>query len=554
MLLLDDKTEVRNTSRTLVGFNELENHHKNVICPDHPESSLRITRIRELLEKTGVLDQCDVLTDFLEVDEQDLELTHNKEMIEKIGNSENMEQDEINTLCTYFDSVFMTNKSNDASKQAIGCVRDLTHQIINNKAANGFAIIRPPGHHADRKDPCGFCIYNNVAQAAEEAFLNGADRILIVDLDVHHGNGTQNIFYDDKRVLYFSIHRYEYGKYWPHLKEGNFDHVGEGSGVGYNANIPLNETGCGDSDYLSILFNVLLPLAAQFDPHFVIFSVGFDSCLGDPLGSMLLSPTCYSHIIYHLKSLAKGRLLLVLEGGYNHQVCAVGVEKCLRILLGYPPEKIENLEPVKDSTVVSCLGLISILRNYWTCFALYPSKSSMRLSEWPLIEISAEFKYNPEEKPADTANIDQENLLKIEENSVMDYQVSKNETMIYYNEGDIRHRDITDSEHPEKPERTAKIMEKLRDFTLKKSERIAEDDEILLVHTEQMLNELKTTQTMTQDELDNKMDELDSIFLTNDTLNVAKTSVGTLLQVGKTLYFSSTKTWNPLTHSVIESE
>lgn len=186
------------------------------------------------------------------------------------------------------------------------------------------------------------------------------------------------------RVLYFSIHRHEHGLFWPHLPESDFDHIGSGKGLGYNANLALNETGCTDSDYLSIIFHVLLPLATQFDPHFVIISAGFDALLGDPLGGMCLTPDGYSHILYHLKSLAQGRMLVVLEGGYNHQISAVAVQRCVRVLLGYAPFSIELNEAPKESTVDSCVSLVSVLRHHWNCFDYFPSRTSLRLAQWPM--------------------------------------------------------------------------------------------------------------------------------------------------------------------------
>ncbi|PIO55323.1 histone deacetylase family protein [Teladorsagia circumcincta] len=135
----------------------------------------------------------------------------------------------------------MTPDSVKVAQSAVSCSRWLAESIVEEKIPNAFALIRPPGHHAGRSSACGFCLFNNAAQAAEAAFNFGADRILIVDFDVHHGNGTQQIFYEDNRVLVFSIHRYQAGKFWPHLRESNYDHIGIYEGKGYNINIPLNE-------------------------------------------------------------------------------------------------------------------------------------------------------------------------------------------------------------------------------------------------------------------------------------------------------------------------
>ena len=123
---------------------------------------------------------------------------------------------------------------------------------------------RPPGHHAMRDEYCGYCFYNNVAIAAQLALKKfNLQRILIVDWDIHHGQATQQMFYNDKRVVYFSIHRYDHGSFWPELRESNFHYIGDGAGKGKNFNIPLNETGMKDADYLAIFQQVLLPMAYE---------------------------------------------------------------------------------------------------------------------------------------------------------------------------------------------------------------------------------------------------------------------------------------------------
>lgn len=127
-----------------------------------------------------------------------------------------------------------------------------------------MAIIRPPGHHAMKSEICGFCYFNNVALAAQNALDNrGIKRILIVDWDIHHGQATQQMFYDDPRVVYFSIHRFEHGLFWPWLRESDFDNVGSGRGRGYNVNVPLNKIGMTNADYLAIFQQILMPLAME---------------------------------------------------------------------------------------------------------------------------------------------------------------------------------------------------------------------------------------------------------------------------------------------------
>lgn len=146
----------------------------------------------------------------------------------------------------------------------MGSTIELLDHILDGRCQNGMAVIRPPGHHAMKAEFNGYCFFNNVAVAAQRALDNGsAKRILIVDWDIHHGQATQRAFYDDPRVLYFSIHRYEHGTFWPNLRESDFDYVGAGAGLGYNFNVPLNAIGMTNGDYLAIWQQLLMPVALE---------------------------------------------------------------------------------------------------------------------------------------------------------------------------------------------------------------------------------------------------------------------------------------------------
>lgn len=149
----------------------------------------------------------------------------------------------------------------------MGCTIKLVEAVLHGQVQNGMAIIRPPGHHAMKTEFNGYCFFNNVAIAAQSALNKGlANRILIVDWDVHHGQGVQRMFYDDPRVLYFSIHRFEYGTFWPNLRESDFDYIGQDAGMGFNFNVPLNATGMQNADYLAIFQQLLMPVACEVIP------------------------------------------------------------------------------------------------------------------------------------------------------------------------------------------------------------------------------------------------------------------------------------------------
>jgi acetoin utilization deacetylase AcuC-like enzyme len=197
-----------------------------------------------------------------------------------------------------------------------GGVLSLTEHIMAGKVDNGFAMVRPPGHHAEADRAMGFCFFNNVAIGAR--YLRSEhklDRVLIVDWDVHHGNGTQRSFYADRSVLYVSLHQY------PHYPgTGAANEVGVADGLGYTVNIPFNG-GCGDEEYAAAFHRIIEPVSRQFDPQFVLVSAGFDTHRRDPLSQMRVTREGFKAMTRSLLAVARdcsqGRLAVVLEGGYD---------------------------------------------------------------------------------------------------------------------------------------------------------------------------------------------------------------------------------------------
>ena len=179
------------------------------------------------------------------MDEGDLAVVHDRAYTRRIMAlaEEGLSQEEMDRLAGEYDSVQLCRGSPTAATSAASCARHLAELIAERKIPNAFSLTRPPGHHALHSEANGFCIFNNSALAGHSALDFGAQRVLIVDFDAHHGQGVQRAFYDDKRVLYFSVHRYQRGRFWPHLEESNFDYIGEGAGKGFNVNVPLNEVG-----------------------------------------------------------------------------------------------------------------------------------------------------------------------------------------------------------------------------------------------------------------------------------------------------------------------
>ncbi len=192
-----------------------------------------------------------------------------------------------------------------ASRIALAAVCDVAVAVWQGAAKNGLALVRPPGHHADCSHSRGFCVLNNVGAAARLLMSRGAKRILIVDWDVHHGDGTENMFYCDPAVLCVSIHRYDNGSFYP--RSGHPDRCGGGKGLGYNINVALNGKGYGDADYMLILDHVVLPVARAFNPDIVLVSCGFDAGRGDPLGEFDVTALGYAGMTKRLMSLADGK-------------------------------------------------------------------------------------------------------------------------------------------------------------------------------------------------------------------------------------------------------
>jgi len=218
--------------------------------------------------------------------------------------------------------------SYDTAKLAVGGVFSILDYLFRRDISNGFALVRPPGHHAEANRAMGFCIFNNIALGAKYAMqVHGAKKALIVDWDLHHGNGTQNAFYKDPHVLYFSTHQFPY-----YPGSGNYDEVGEGEGKGYTVNVPLR-AGQDDKVYIQIFRRILSPIALSFKPDIILVSAGFDVYFDDPLGGMRVTPKGLAAITRILLGLAgdlcDGKILFVLEGGYNIK----GLRECMMAVL-----------------------------------------------------------------------------------------------------------------------------------------------------------------------------------------------------------------------------
>ncbi|MEE8471857.1 MAG: histone deacetylase [Dehalococcoidia bacterium] len=227
----------------------------------------------------------------------------------------------------------MSRASYEVGLYAAGGALVAVESVLGGGTESAFALVRPPGHHATPQRAMGFCLFNNIAIAARYALDHGSvGRILVVDFDVHHGNGTQDAFYDDPGVLYFSVHQ---SPLYPGT--GSIAETGAGEGEGANINVPL-PPGCGDAEYGRVFDEVLAPAARRFQPQLILVSAGYDAHWSEALALMRTTVSGFARMVSTLKGLARelssGRLVLCLEGGYNLPALAASVRATLEVMLG----------------------------------------------------------------------------------------------------------------------------------------------------------------------------------------------------------------------------
>uniref|UniRef100_A0A8C6S803 Histone deacetylase n=1 Tax=Neogobius melanostomus TaxID=47308 RepID=A0A8C6S803_9GOBI len=266
------------------------------------------------------------------------------------------------------DTVWNEMHSSAAVRMAVGSVIELAFRVAAGELKNGFAVVRPPGHHAEESTAMGFCFFNSVAITAKLLQQKlGVGKVLIVDWDIHHGNGTQQAFYSDPNVLYISLHRYDDGNFFP--GSGAPEEVGSGAGVGFNVNIAWTggvDPPMGDVEYLTAFRSVVMPIAQQFSPDVVLVSAGFDAVEGhqSPLGGYIVSAKCFGQLTQLLMGLAGGRVVMALEGGHDLTAICDASESCVAALLGDPGFSARKPCPKACSSLEA---VIDIQSKHWPC-------------------------------------------------------------------------------------------------------------------------------------------------------------------------------------------
>ncbi|XP_017743550.1 PREDICTED: histone deacetylase 10 isoform X6 [Rhinopithecus bieti] len=234
---------------------------------DDPECEIerpeRLTAALDRLRQRGLEQRCLRLS-AREASKEELGLVHSPEYVSLVRKTQVLGEEELQALSRQFDAIYFHPSTFHCARLAAGAGLQLVDAVLTGTVQNGLALVRPPGHHSQRAAANGFCVFNNVAIAAAHAKQkHGLHRILIVDWDVHHGQGIQYLFEDDPSVLYFSWHRYEHGRFWPFLRESDADAVGRGQGLGFTVNLPWNQVGMGNADYMAAFLHLLLPLAFE---------------------------------------------------------------------------------------------------------------------------------------------------------------------------------------------------------------------------------------------------------------------------------------------------
>lgn len=274
----------------------------------HPERPERLEVLEELLSTAPYRDLPRVAT--RAASEEEIARVHEPSMMSEVAASAGRPS-------TRFDADTSASAGSfEAASLAAGGAIELVDAILSGDLDNGFAALRPPGHHAERDRAMGFCLFNNVAVVARHLReARGIERVLVLDWDVHHGNGTQHSFWADPSVMYCSLHQYPF-----YPGTGAPDEVGGGEAAGYTVNLPM-QAGWGGEEYAAAYREVVLPVARRFDPGFVLVSAGFDAHRDDPLAMMRLQDADYAQMAAAMISLADeccdGRIAMLLEGGYD---------------------------------------------------------------------------------------------------------------------------------------------------------------------------------------------------------------------------------------------
>ncbi|XP_074535139.1 histone deacetylase 7-like isoform X2 [Halichoeres trimaculatus] len=355
----------------------------------HPEHAGRVQSIWSRLKERGLKSQCERI-DSRKATLEELQSVHSEKHVLLYGTNQvnrlKLDNRKLTGILSQrvfvmlpcggvgvdIDTVWNELHTSTASRIAAGCVTDLALKVAQGELKNGFAVVRPPGHHASHSSALGFCFFNSVAIAAKQLQQKlSVSKILIVDWDVHHGNGTQEAFYNDPSVLYISLHRFDDSNFFP--GSGHPSEVGEDAGKGFNVNVGwtggLNPP-MGDAEYLAAFRAVVMPIAHEFSPDVVLVSAGFDAVEGhsSSLGGYKVTAKCFGFLTRQLMSLAGGRVVMALEGGHDLKAICDASEACVSALLGMEVEPLSQSvldQKPCENAVKTLQRVIRFQGEYW---------------------------------------------------------------------------------------------------------------------------------------------------------------------------------------------
>jgi acetoin utilization deacetylase AcuC-like enzyme len=323
----------------------------------HPESPSRMGAVSRALKAESVAESL-VSIEPRPAEKKDVLLVHTERLFNEVLATQEQGR-------TYLDEDTVTSSgSAEAALLAIGAVLSSAESVLERDVATAFAFVRPPGHHAKPDKAMGFCLFNNVAVAAQHLIRNhGLERVLIVDFDLHHGNGTQKAFYTSPEVLYISTHQ------WPHYPgTGTLDETGKETGRGFTLNIPL-PAGMGDAEFTHLYREIIGPVGREFRPQFVLVSAGFDAHHKDPLGAMRLTPIGYAALVKEILDIADescdGKTVFSLEGGYD----LAGLEESIVSALEVITTRPAATEAAPSESALSELvdSISRVHGEFWSC-------------------------------------------------------------------------------------------------------------------------------------------------------------------------------------------
>jgi len=330
----------------------------------HVEKPQRLETVYNMLDRSGLQEKLKVIPSRFATLEE-VEMIHTPEYVEKI-------MDTAGEPLRYLDPDTVTSeRTYEVAFLAVGGILEAVKSVVTGELDNAFSLIRPPGHHAEKDRQMGFCIFNNTVLAAEYARREfGLKRILIIDWDVHHANGTQHIFEKSNEVLLFSSHRFPF---FPGT--GDSSEVGLEEGTGFTVNVPLSPQK-DDSDFCEVYRRILKPIAMEFKPQLIIVSAGFDCHYDDPIGGMKVSEQGFAYLADMILNIADatcdGKAVFTLEGGYDLGAIRKSAKLVLETMVGGISEKvktgIESKLKASPPVIETINSVMNIQKSYWKCF------------------------------------------------------------------------------------------------------------------------------------------------------------------------------------------